>query len=170
MITPKKKPLADKCSFSQGGPSEIAWNDMRYDSVCVHICCCGNQVSAGTMEMLWLEMVIDIIKGNLPNGRSLWHPSAILLYPQLSTSCPKRNKDWILSCNCACRRFAKSKFGHWHPLVCFCEYSYIHLVDFVFFNRHNQWNSRAPPYLMLLRFPLLLAFIENCLANNCLIA
>ena len=85
-----------------------------------------------------------------------------------STSCSKRNADWILSFNCARRYFVKSKFGYWHPLICSYEFIYIHLVDFDLFNRHNQWYSRGQHYTAL-RFPLLLVFIENCLVNNCLI-
>ena len=54
LLTRKKKSLSDKCNFSQGEASEIAWNNILYDLVCVHFGRCGNQVSAGTMEKLWL--------------------------------------------------------------------------------------------------------------------
>jgi len=90
-----------------------------------------------------------------------------LILRWLSTSCSKRNADWILSFNCARRYFVKSKFGYWHPLICSYESSYILLVDFVLFNRHNQWYSRGQHYTAL-RFPLLLMFIENCLVKNSL--
>jgi len=43
--------------------------------------------------------------------------------------------------NCARRYFVKSKFGYWHPLSCSYESTYILLVDFNLFNRHNQWYS-----------------------------
>jgi len=91
-----------------------------------------------------------------------------LILKWLSTSCSKRNADWILSFNCAPRYFVKSKFGYWHPLICSYEPTYKFLVDFDLFNRHNQWYSRGQHYTAL-RFPLLLMFIENCLVNNCLI-
>jgi len=86
----------------------------------------------------------------------------------LSTSCSKRNADWILYFNCARRYFANSKFGYWRTLICSYEATYILLLDFDLFNRHNQWYSRGQHYTAL-RFPLLLMLIENCLVNNCLI-
>jgi len=91
-----------------------------------------------------------------------------LILRWLSTSCSKRNADWILSFNCARRYFVKSKFGYWHHLICSYESTSILLVDFDLFNRHNQWDSLRHHYTVL-RFLLLLLFIENYLINNCLI-
>jgi len=83
-----------------------------------------------------------------------------LILRWLSTSCSKRNADWILSFSCARRYFVKSKFGYWHPLICSYESTYMLLVDFDLFNKHNQWYFRRQRYTAL-RFPLLLMFIEN---------
>ena len=50
---------------------------------------------------------------------------SIMRWLSTSTSCLKRNADWILSCNCARRNFVKWKFGYWHPLICFSESTYV---------------------------------------------
>jgi len=50
----------------------------------------------------------------------------------------KKKRRMNLSFNCACRYFVKSTFGYWHPLIFSYESTYILLVDFDLFNRHNQ--------------------------------
>jgi len=45
--------MSDKSNYLQSEAAKVVWNK-HYESVNVHFGHCSNQVSAGTMEKLWL--------------------------------------------------------------------------------------------------------------------